>query len=611
MWECYLPSFTDPDLVRVAVYIRHDLARTFTIVNHTSHPIASLESMVLDFTFEEEVLQIINVYHHTRDQPHHNLLHLLSSELDPLIPTLLLGDFNTHSPIWSFPYSTISPWATELVTWFDDQELELLNPPCIATWNSGRDDWQPLVLDLALINEAAAISGQISPLHISFKDSISSDHAALTLLWYPAKAIAIAPPPQLSGYAIDDLLIDSWTRIFGPLALTWPEITNIPSLDAAAARLHYDMDFASSKVFSPKRFPDPCGVRWWNQDCTVALTLVHSARGTKKQGPIHHLRRTIAATKRTWAHDFLHHTTSENLWEAAAWRKGRSIKRIPPLLMADSLISHEHSEMSAALSGRFFVTNRPDVAPFQPDDPTPLPTHDLPPITYSEVSDALNVTSNKSAPGSSRINYKLLKWAFKSSPDQFLEIFNATILLGHHLWKEAVVIVIPKPNKPDYSLPKAYRPISLLECCSKLLEKVIAKCILSDSHNFDILPPTQFGSCDYHSAVDAALCLTHQAQAAVKCGLVASVVLFDIQGFFDNINIGCIVHIFQNLGFPLSLCAWIESFATFAYPSMASNRTQSALITARPNVPPSLLSYPLYILPPFLNLSTPLGNAAD
>ena len=167
--------------------------------------------------------------------------------------------------------------------------------------------------------------------------------------------------------------------------------------------------------------------------------------------------------------------TSKNLWEAAAWRKGRSIKRIPPLLIAPSTLSHVTSEMSDALRQCFFVTDRPQVAPLQPDDPPPLPTCDFPPITESEISSALADTSNKSAPGSSGISYKLLKWAYKAWPDRFISIFNAAISLGYHPWKEALVVVVPKPNKPNYSLPKAYRPISLLECCGKLLEKIVAK----------------------------------------------------------------------------------------------------------------------------------------
>jgi len=261
MWECFLPSFTDPKQVHIAAYIKFDLVRTFSIHNNLSHPLSTLESMVLDFSFEEETLRIVNVYHCVPDElSHHNLLHLLSSELDPLLPTLLLGDFNTHSHIWSFPYSTISTWATDLVDWFDNQGLELLNPPCVATWESGRNDRHPSVLDLALINEAAAISRQISDLHISFQESISLDHAALRLLWYLAESIAITPPPSLSGYAVDDLLINSWLKNFGPLLSI--DISDIPSLDRVATQLHADIDLASSRVFSPRRAPDPHGVRW-------------------------------------------------------------------------------------------------------------------------------------------------------------------------------------------------------------------------------------------------------------------------------------------------------------------------------------------------------------
>ena len=561
MWQCYLPTFTDPDTVRVAVFVRHDLACTFSIVNHTpeTHPVASVESMVVDFVFGEEILRILNIYHHTHGEPHHNLLHLLSLDMDPLTPMIIMGDFNTHSPVWSFPYSTISPWAAELVSWFDDQGFELWSPPCVAMWDSGRDDRRPLVLDLVLINEAASISEQITLPLISFDVSISSDHTALSLLWYPAESIALAPPPELSGYAIDELLMASWLKNFGPLVP--PPISDIPSLIEAAQHLHSDIDLASSQVFSKRHFPDPRSIRWWNQDCATALTLVYSSpTGPSKKDAIKYLRRTIAQAKRAWAHDFLHHTTSENLWEAAAWHKGCSIKCIPPLLVRPSRTSDDPQEMCEAFRQRFFITERPEVSPLQPDDPPPLPTRDLSPITQLEISAALSATSNKSALGSSGINYQLLKWAFQSRPDRFLDIFNAAISYGHHPWKEALVVVIPKPHKPDYSLPKAYRPISLLECCGKLLEKIVAKQILSDAHSFNILPPTQFGSCDYHSATNAALCLTHYAQAAVKCGLIASVVLFDIQGFFDNINIQRVVHIFCNHAFPPSLCDWVSSF---------------------------------------------------
>jgi hypothetical protein len=36
------------------------------------------------------------------------------------------------------------------------------------------------------------------------------------------------------------------------------------------------------------------------------------------------------------------------------------------------------------------------------------------------------------------------------------------------------MVVIPKPNKPNYSNPKAYRPIALLNCLRKVLEKLMS-----------------------------------------------------------------------------------------------------------------------------------------
>jgi len=141
MWEVFLPSFTDPKEVRVAAYVKYNLVCTFSVVNNLSHPLSTLESMVLDFSFEDKSLCIVNIYHCVPTEPRqHSLFHILSHELDPLLPTLLVGDFNTHSHIWSFPYSTVSPWASDLVDWFDNQGLELLNPPCVAMWESGRDD---------------------------------------------------------------------------------------------------------------------------------------------------------------------------------------------------------------------------------------------------------------------------------------------------------------------------------------------------------------------------------------------------------------------------------------------------------------------------------------
>ena len=188
-----------------------------------------------------------------------------------------------------------------------------------------------------------------------------------------------------------------------------------------------------------------------------------------------------------------------------------------------------------------------------------------------DVSKALADTSNKSAPGPLGIGYKLLKWAHAASPSRLPHLFNSSIALSYHPWKEATVIPIPKPNKPDYRLAKAYRPVSLMECCGKLLEKIVARRILLDTNHYQLLPPTQFGSRDYHCTTDACLSLVHSVQSCTKAGYVAAAILFDIQGFFDNLHVDRLIHLVRILGFDPLLCSWVCSFLTDRRVSLSFN----------------------------------------
>ena len=122
--------------------------------------------------------------------------------------------------------------------------------------------------------------------------------------------------------------------------------------------------------------------------------------------------------------------------------------------------------------------------------------------------------------------------------------------------------MINKPDKPDYSLPKAYRPISLLECAGKLLEKVVTNRINRDITMHRLLPMTQFRSCPNHCAMDTVATLVHCIQATRATDKVGALLLFDISGFFDNINPECAVQKFADLGFLPKMCQWTKSFLT-------------------------------------------------
>ncbi|KAL1963932.1 hypothetical protein VTN77DRAFT_7738 [Rasamsonia byssochlamydoides] len=56
-------------------------------------------------------------------------------------------------------------------------------------------------------------------------------------------------------------------------------------------------------------------------------------------------------------------------------------------------------------------------------------------------------------------------------------------------------ILLQKPNKPNYTLVKAYRVISLLNCLGKVIEKIAAEAISDYYETMGVLHPGQMGSC--------------------------------------------------------------------------------------------------------------------
>jgi hypothetical protein len=147
-------------------------------------------------------------------------------------------------------------------------------------------------------------------------------------------------------------------------------------------------------------------------------------------------------------------------------------------------------------------------------------------------------------------------------PERLANLMSACLRAGHHPrpWKEAIVCVIPKPNRADYTLAKNFRPISLLECLGKLLEKIVAKIIYSNMAKYALVPTTQYGGRNASSTLDTGLTLLHDIEAAHRSKLRAGLLLFDIQGYFDHINHNRLIQAFANLGFAPELVKWCQSF---------------------------------------------------
>jgi len=237
------------------------------------------------------------------------------------------------------------------------------------------------------------------------------------------------------------------------------------------------------------------------------------------------------------------------------------MNKVPPLRAEEGLI-HTHADMSQILSSRFFVEAPPAVPDRLEDDPLPRETRALPNLPDDTIAALLSDTSNMSSPGASGQTWRLIKWAWESTPGTLTDLITGCVWAGHHplVWRQAIVCAVPKPHHADYSLVKNFRLVSLLECMGKLVEKLIARLLYSEIIQHDLLPTNQYGGRMALSMLDVGLTLTHDIQVAHAAGLRMGLLLFDIQGYFDNINRERLVQVVADLGFAPEIVSWTEAF---------------------------------------------------
>jgi hypothetical protein len=158
----------------------------------------------------------------------------------------------------------------------------------------------------------------------------------------------------------------------------------------------------------------------------------------------------------------------------------------------------------------------------------------------------------------------VIKLGWKVTGEHIQWVLNASLSLGIHPdnWKTATVVVIPKPNRDDYFAAKNYRPILLLECLSKLLEKAVSKRLLYAIDKHALIPTTQFGTRAFSCTLDTGLTLMHDVQAAMRRKEKVGLLLFDIKGFFDHVKRDRLRLVMVNMGFPRKYCDWAHSFLT-------------------------------------------------
>jgi hypothetical protein len=127
-------------------------------------------------------------------------------------------------------------------------------------------------------------------------------------------------------------------------------------------------------------------------------------------------------------------------------------------------------------------------------------------------------------------------------------------------WKIAKIVTIRKPGKSDYTVPKAFRPISLLLTISKGLEAVVVARLSYLIEKFHLLPPNHFGGRPRRSAEHALNVLVKRIYQAQRKYKILTLVSFDVKGAFNGVHSEVLVKRLRDRRAPDQAIRWISDF---------------------------------------------------
>ncbi|KAI0995871.1 hypothetical protein K3495_g12310 [Podosphaera aphanis] len=201
------------------------------------------------------------------------------------------------------------------------------------------------------------------------------------------------------------------------------------------------------------------------------------------------------------------------------------------------------------------VTN--DLTDFEPDaNHIPWSTE----VTEEEARWVATSCQDK-APGADNITVRLLRAAWPAVGHAVRALYEGSLRLKHFpsVFKLAEVILIPKPGR-DLSTAKGWRPIALLSCLGKGLERLVAKRIAHTALCNQWLPQQLIGALPGRSAYDLVVCLVHEVEHALRLRHKAVLVTIDVQGAYDATLHGRLLRRMKEMGWTPETISWTASF---------------------------------------------------
>ena len=184
------------------------------------------------------------------------------------------------------------------------------------------------------------------------------------------------------------------------------------------------------------------------------------------------------------------------------------------------------------------------------------------PITFEEVMAARRHVGGCKASGPDNIHNKLLKQGQDYFNQSLQILFNWSYKIGYmpKQWKLCNIAPIPKPGR-DHTKAKNYRPIALLSCVGKLMERLLSQRLLKYLKQTHLLSENQAGFQSYHNTYELLLKLTEHVYQSYRNNSILEAVFLDISSAYDSVwRDGLRYKLRNNFQITGRFYWWIDSF---------------------------------------------------
>lgn len=182
------------------------------------------------------------------------------------------------------------------------------------------------------------------------------------------------------------------------------------------------------------------------------------------------------------------------------------------------------------------------------------------PIQLDELVIAAKNLKKNATPGSDGINNRVIQCFALHRPELLIRTYNKCLVNGYFpkCWKTARLVLLRKGDKP-LNIPSSYRPLCILDCPGKLLEKIIDNRLRTFLEANIGLDQRQYGFRKGRSTTDAINTLREiikNSGPKKKIGVLT----LDIKNAFNSAPWKAIMEAMQHKDVPMYICRIIGSY---------------------------------------------------